>query len=274
MQRPDLLKVAPERLTRTERLAIRCTRRTFEPGGMDRVVRWCQRHLGATWIYYGIKNLLHVHGVERLPELSPEQSFICVSNHRTFYDMYVVTTYLVRRGLRHRIVFPVRSNFWYDHLAGLVINGMASFFAMYPPIFRERKKLILNTASLDEIVWLLQQGGTFLGFHPEGTRKKDDDPYTLLPAHRGIGRIVQQARVPVLPVFVNGIGNQPTVQMAGNFTGKGQRILVVFGEPIDFSDLWDEPATSQLHQRIADRCLEVVMALGQEERLLRKQLRE
>jgi 1-acyl-sn-glycerol-3-phosphate acyltransferase len=272
MQRPDLLAVAPERLTRTERMAIRCVRRTFEPGSVDRVVRWCQRHIGSIWIHQVMKHVLHVHGAERLPELSPEQSFICVANHRSFFDLYVVTAYLIRRGLRHRIVFPVRSHFWYDRPLGLAINGLASFFAMYPPIFRDRKKLILNGASLDEIVWLLQQGGTFLGFHPEGTRKKDDDPYTLLPAQRGVGRIVQNAKATVLPVFVNGLTNQLVKQIVGSLRRTGQPILIVFGEPIDFSELWDEPPTPQLHQMIADQCLDAVRQLGQQEQTLRAEL--
>jgi 1-acyl-sn-glycerol-3-phosphate acyltransferase len=272
MQRPDLLAVAPQRLTRTERMAIRCVRRTFEPGSVDRAVRWFQRHVGSTWIHHVMKRVLHVHGAERLPELSPEQSFICVANHRSFFDLYVVTAYLVRRGLRHRIVFPVRSHFWYDRPLGLAINGVASFFAMYPPIFRERKKLILNGASLDEMVWLLRQGGTFLGFHPEGTRKKDDDPYTLLPAHRGIGRIVQQARVTVLPVFVNGLTNELFAQIVGSLRRTSPPILIVFGDPIDFSDLYDRPATPQLHQMIADQCLDAVKQLGKEELRLRAEL--
>ena len=51
----------------------------------------------------------------------------------------------------------------------LVVNGVMSFFAMYPPIFRERKRLALNVTSLEELVWLLKRGGTFAGLHPDST---------------------------------------------------------------------------------------------------------
>ena len=272
MPRPDLLQVAPERLTRTERLAIRLVRRTFEPGPLDTMLRWCQRNLGAPWIHRCMDRLLHVHGMERLPELDPEQSYICVANHRSFFDLYVVTTFLMRRGLPHRILFPVRSPFWYDRPLGLVINGAASFFAMYPPFFRERKKLIVNGACLDEVIWLVQRGGTFLGFHPEGTRKKDDDPYTLLPAQRGVGRVIQKTHATVIPVFINGLSNDLWEEIKGNFSRRGTPILVVFGKPVQFGELLDGPDTKQNHGLIAQHCLDAVAELGQEEKQLRAEL--
>jgi 1-acyl-sn-glycerol-3-phosphate acyltransferase len=200
------------------------------------------------------------------------QSYILVSNHRSFFDLYVIFGDLVRRGLKHRIVFPVRSKFFYDNPLGLFVNGVMSFFAMYPPLFRERKKLILNPTSLDELSWLLQRGGMVAGIHPEGTRKKDDDPYTFLPAQRGVGRIIQGARVPVIPVFINGLINDLPRQVESNFDGTGQKIHVVFGEPIDFGTLLDEPPSAKTEQRIADRTLEVIGELGQQEKRLRAAL--
>ena len=68
------------------------------------------------------------------------KSYIVVSNHRSFFDLYVVTAYLVKRGMPHRLMFPVRSQFFYDKRVGLVVNGLMSFFAMYPPVFRERAR--------------------------------------------------------------------------------------------------------------------------------------
>jgi 1-acyl-sn-glycerol-3-phosphate acyltransferase len=213
-----------------------------------------------------------MHGLERLPPLELGQSYILVSNHRSFFDLYVIFGDLVRRGLKHRIVFPVRSTFFYDNPLGLFVNGVMSFFAMYPPLFRERKKLILNPTSLDELSWLLRQGRMFCGIHPEGTRKKDDDPYTFLPAQRGVGRIIQGARVPVIPVFINGLINDLPRQVESNFDSTGQAILVVFGKPIDFGGLLDEPANAKTEQRIAYHVMQVIGELGQEEKRLRAEL--
>lgn len=270
--RPDLVKLGKKRLSRLERWLIAFVRRTFEPGRVDRFIRACQRAIGSSWIHHCTKHLRHVYGVERLPPLDPTQSFLLVSNHRSFFDLYVVIGDLVRRGLPQRIVFPVRSKFFYTSPIGLFVNGVMSFFAMYPPIFRERKQAALNIASLDELTWLLRRGGVFAGLHPEGTRKRDDDAYTLLPAQRGVGRVIRDSGVPVIPVFINGLINDLPEQVKSNFTRTGRKIVVVFGSPVDFGDLMQAPSTPKVHQALADRALAAIAALGNEERAYRAAL--
>jgi len=266
--RPDLV-AANKRLNWLERTFIRVVRRTFEPGWLSRAVQFGQRTVGCGWIHHCTKHLRHVHGYERLPPLDPAKSFILVANHRSFFDLYVVFGDLVHRGLRHRIVFPVRSTFFYDHPLGLFVNGIMSFFAMYPPLFRERKKALMNPLALEELAFLLRRGGMFAGIHPEGTRKKDEDPYTFLPAQRGVGKVIQDSRVPVIPVFINGLINDLPRQVWGNFDRKGRDIFVVFGAPVEFGDLLDQGKSPKVHQAIADRVMQAVADLGQEERALR-----
>lgn len=271
-ERPDLVRLGAKRLSRIERLVIRFVRRTFEPGPLDRLIRFLQHHIGSTWIHHFTKHLRYVYGLERLPRFDPNQSYILVANHRSFFDLYVVMGELVRRKLEHRIVFPVRSNFFYTRLIGLFVNGVMSFFAMYPPIFRERKQVALNLASLDELAWLLKRGGVFAGIHPEGTRGKGDDPHQLLPAQSGVGRVIHGARVPVIPVFINGLINDLPRQIRSNFDGTGRSIVVVFGRPIDFGELLDERPSPRTFQAIADRALGAVRELGEEERRYRHAL--
>ncbi len=256
-------------LTRAERFHISVARRTLEPGKIDQAMRWCQRQIGARWINASLTNLRHVHGRDRLPPLDGAKSFICVANHRSFFDLYVVSALLVSEGLPHRLVFPVRSSFHYDNPLGVFVNGAMSFFAMYPPVFRDRARAALNVASLDELARLLRRGGTFVGLHPEGTRKKDDDPYTLLPAQSGVGRVIHSSRAPVIPVFVNGLTNSIPKQVAGNVTGRGEPVYVVFGAPIEFGKDLDAPASPRAYKRLSERALEEITALGREERELR-----
>lgn len=257
-------------LTRLERSQIRLVRASLRPGLLDRSIRAMQRRVGQWWIRAATGRLRKVHGRERLPAWDPGGSVICVANHRSFFDLYVTTAELVSSGLPHRILFPVRSTFFYDHPLGPLVNGAMSFFAMYPPIFRDRKRAALNLAALDELAALLRRGGFFVGIHPEGTRKKDDDPYTFLPAQSGVGRVIHKARVPVVPVFVNGLGNDIVRQIKSNFDGTGTDIYIVFGAPIDFGPLLDAPGSPRTYKRIADRCLEVIGQLGQEEKALRE----
>lgn len=270
----DILDFDKEALSSTERFQIGFVRKTFEPGSAwDRAVRVCQRYVGSNWIEACTKNIRHVQGLDRLPTFDPKQSYIVVANHRSFFDLYVVTGYLVKRDMPHRLLFPVRSKFFYDHPLGLFVNGVMSFFAMYPPVFRERQRAALNLASLDETVRILKRGGTFLGLHPEGTRNKGDDPYELLPAQGGVGRIIQLSRSTVLPVFINGLGNDLPKQIAGNFTGKGSPITVTFGAPVDFGDMLDQNPSPRLHKKISEHALDAIRKLGQEDKAIRAELR-
>jgi len=267
--RPDLVASGQKRLSWVERTLIAIVRQTFEPGVFSRFVHFCQRTVGCGWIHHATKHLRHVHGLSRLPEFERGQSYILIANHRSFFDLYVVFGDLVHRGLSHRIVFPVRSNFFYDNPLGLLVNGLMSFFAMYPPLFRDRKKALMNPLALEELAFLLRRGGMFAGIHPEGTRKRDDDPYTFLPAQRGVGKVIQDSRVPVIPVFINGLVNDLTKQVVSNFDRTGQEIFVVFGAPVEFGDLLDQGKSPKVHQAISDRVMQAVSELGQEERTLR-----
>jgi 1-acyl-sn-glycerol-3-phosphate acyltransferase len=265
----DLLEMGESSLTRLERAQIRLVRASLRPGLLDAGIRTLQRTVGQWWIRSATARLRNVHGLERLPPWDPAGSVILVANHRSFFDLYVTAAELVARGLPHRILFPVRSTFFYDHPLGPVVNGAMSFFAMYPPIFRERSRATLNLASLDEVAALLRRGGFFVGLHPEGTRKTDDDPYTFLPPQSGVGRVIHKARVPVIPVFVNGLGNDLPKQVAGGLTGSGRPIHMVFGTPIDFRGLVQAPGGPRAYRRIAERCIEAIGELGQEERAIR-----
>ncbi len=266
----DLLRAGVGMLDPVARAQIRFIQRSLKPGALDRTLRWCQRQLGARWINASLTNLRHVHGIERLPDLAAGQSFLLVSNHRSFFDLYAVSAYLVARGLPHRLLFPVRANFFYDNPLGPFVNGAMSFFAMYPPIFRQPSRAAFNLAGMDEIVRLLRAGGVFVGVHPEGTRKKDDDPYTLLAPQSGVGRLIYHARVPVIPVFINGLGNSIPKQVAGNITKKGSPVHIVFGAPVDFGDALEAPPSPRVYKKLSERALEAIHALGQEEKRYRE----
>lgn len=256
-------------MTPIERAQLAFVRRSFEPGAFASSVRWCQRNLGSRWLRFVLGNLFQTHHRERLPDFGAGESYILVCNHRSFFDLYAVVSDLVHQGLKQRIVFPVRSNFFYDNPLGLLVNGTMSFFAMYPPVFREPKKAQLNMLTLDELAWLLRQGGHFVGFHPEGTRNMGD-PYTLLPARTGIGRLVHKARVKVIPVFINGLDpSDMWGQIRSNFTKSGTPIHTVFGNAIDFNGLLDEPATQSTFKKIANKTRDAIAQLAEEERQIR-----
>jgi len=256
------------------RLNTAAIRTTFTSPHLHGLMCFLQRTIGARWVDSCTRRLRHVHGLERVPRLDAIRSFILVANHRSYFDLFVTMMVLVRFvGMQQRVVCPVRAKFFYTNPLGTFVNGAMSFFSMYPPIFRDRNRGALNRSALDEIRQLLRQGDFALGMHPEGTRKKDDDPYTLLPAQSGVGRTIHETRLPVVPAFINGLGNNLILEVARNFLAPGSTpIILVFGNPIDFGSLLDEPASARTYRAIADRTLEAVHELGQEERAIRERM--
>jgi 1-acyl-sn-glycerol-3-phosphate acyltransferase len=108
--------------------------------------------------------------------------------------------------------------------------------------------------------------------HPEGTRNKEGSPYDFLPAQTGVGRIIRQADVEVIPVFINGLVNDLVEQVSSNAKKKGVPIIVQFGKPIDFGGLLQENPSPRLYKRIADASIDAIRALSLEEKELRAKL--
>jgi len=267
--RPETFAEAKTRLSWLERANIAFIRRTFEWSWLDRFCRWGCRVPGAGWVYACTRNLLQIHGLERLPPLPALERVILVSNHRSFFDMYVINAVLYKNGFSQRLLFPVRSRFFYDNVAGFFVNAIMSFWSMYPPIFRDKQRLSLNHTAFSELAAAVMAGRS-AGIHPEGTRNKNDDPYALLPAQNGIGRLIHLARgATVVPVFINGLTNDLPRQVRSNFDKTGIPIHVVFGAPIDYADLLDGPSSTRTYRAIVQQTMSAIAALGEEEKTYR-----
>jgi 1-acyl-sn-glycerol-3-phosphate acyltransferase len=245
-----------------------------------RLARFCNRNLKWLYTFYQqqilgivfplcVGRVVRPVGLEHAQAIPNGKPILLVSNHRSFFDFYTLSTVLYKNaGVGRYIYFPVRANFFYDSLLGLVINNFVGGWSMYPPLFRERKKLGFNRYSTEETARLLQEPKTLVGIHPEGTRNKGDDPYKLLPAQPGVGRVAMLSKPSVLPVFILGMGNSFPQTVKNNWT-HGRPIYIVFGPPIDLEDLYAEGDRPAVHKRIADRILEVIRGLGEKERELR-----
>ena len=257
-----------DRLDPIERFSVRFVQASFAHPRANEVLRWCQRFVGAQWIRWTTSNLIHIEGLDRLPPPSEKQAIIWASNHRTYFDMYVANAYLFKHGYHERVLYPVRSQFFYNTIAGFFVNGLMSFWSMYPPIFRDRKRLSLNHTAFAELAHAVTQGRS-VGIHPEGTRNLSDDPYQLLPGQSGVGRLMHMAQAPVIPFFINGLGNHLGWQTWSNFTRKGPRIILVFGEPLNLKDLLEASGTGKAYKLIAERVMDAISDLGKEEQKIR-----
>lgn len=212
---------------------------------------------------------LHIEGLENLALYGKRDRVLLVANHRSFFDFYVISAIIFwKTTLSKRIVFPVRANFFYDNPIGPVLNAAMSAMAMFPPILRDRHRLAFNRYSLQRCLEELEKPGTVMGLHPEGTRNKGDDPYGLLPAQPGVGKIALETSAPVIPVFIHGLSNNLIVEWRRNWLTAKERnpITVMFGTPIDFGDLRAKGSRASTQKRAADRCLDAIAGLGRTHR--------
>jgi 1-acyl-sn-glycerol-3-phosphate acyltransferase len=230
------------------------------------------RTIGAGWMTVGSRNMLHPVGLERLAGLGYDDGILLVSNHRSFFDLYMLMLLLHRHTpLRQPVLCPVRADFFYQRAAGVVVNLLIGGGRMFPPFFREPQKAEFNKWALERVVSVLKKGRVLVGFHPEGTRNKGEDAYTPLPAQPGVGKLVMESWPKVVPAFINGLSNDIVADVRGNFA-RTKRVIAVFGEPIDLAPFQKMGNRLSSHKRIADALIKRIYELGEEERKVRAAL--
>ena len=256
-------------LTTTERIGFRLTHR-MNSGRWKWLMTFCQRHIGSLWIYLATYNLMNVFGIENVENAEVDKPLILVANHRSFFDMYTVSSVIFRRTRRPvTLYFPVRGKFFYDNPVGWFVNLVMGWFSMYPPFFREdreARKREFDKFSMRRLVQLCRTGhGHMIGFHPEGKRNFSADPYEYLPAQPGIGKVIYAAHPQVIPIFIAGLGNDLPKQVLGNWTG-GPKIRIWFGEPLDLTRFFEKGDRIRTHKEIADFLMSKIAELGEQDR--------
>jgi 1-acyl-sn-glycerol-3-phosphate acyltransferase len=256
-----------------ERLAFGLVRR-MNQGRWKSFWTWCQQVFGAGWIHFATYNLMQVYGLEHVSSISHERPLVLAANHRSFFDMYTVSTVLFRKtSWRKQLFFPVRGRFFYQSPLGLFVNLIMGWWSMYPPFFASgenpiREKRAFDKFSFRLLTELCRTGaGNVIGFHPEGTRNKGADPYSYLPAQPGIGKLIKDAAPQVIPVFVAGLGNDLGRQVLGNWTG-GPKIRIHFGKQIDFQQYLEKKNQMRTYKEISEFVMSKIAELGLRDRAM------
>jgi 1-acyl-sn-glycerol-3-phosphate acyltransferase len=258
-------------LSSFEQLAFRLVRR-MNQGGWKRFWTSCQQTIGAGWIHLSTYNIMNVYGLEHIEAASRERPILLVANHRSFFDMYAVSTVLFRQTRwRKQLFFPVRGRFFYQSPLGLFVNLVMGWWSMYPPFFAAGDNPIPEKRAFDKhsfrlLTELCRTGrGNVIGFHPEGTRNKSDKPYSFLPAQPGVGKLIKDANPQVIPVFIAGLCNSLPRQVARNWN-REEVIRIHFGAPLDLSGLLLKPDRLRTHKEIADTVMRKIAELGENDK--------
>jgi 1-acyl-sn-glycerol-3-phosphate acyltransferase len=256
-------------LNAAEKIGFHLTHK-MNQGAWKRFWTFCQRHIGSLWIKICTYNLMNVFGLENFEKATIEKPLLLVANHRSFFDMYTVSSVIFRQTARPiKLYFPVRAKFFYTSPVGWLVNLIMGWWAMYPPFFREEKEVAkreFDKFSLRKVIELASKGrGHVIGFHPEGKRNLSDNPYDFLPAQPGVGKIIYSAQPQVVPVFIAGLGNDLKKQVLGNWTG-GQKVRIWFGEPLDLSEFYEKSDRLRTHKEIADFLMKKIAELAEKDK--------
>src|ERR1044072_1863730 len=142
------------------------------------------------WALFGARRWLELSGVRvkvtGLELLDPKQTYVFVSNHRSYLDTAAMFIYTGRRiGLLAK-----------KELLKVPVLGVGMGFVNVMAIDRTNRENAIRTTEAAEK--RIQSGVSFAVF-VEGTRAK---PGELLPFKKGAFYMVRQAGVPVVPVAV------------------------------------------------------------------------
>lgn len=181
-------------------------------------------------------------GTDRLPE----EQFMLIANHVSFLDPLAL----------HAVLPPQRlANIYWAGWTEVMFRNMLmrriSRFTQVVPISPQKGPLsnaAMGLATLKE--------GHCLGWFPEGRRSADG---RLQPFQSGIGLIVEQHQVPVVPVWIEGTYEAWPVHRWFPRPGK---ISVLFGTPLSVQKVKEKGKGDQPHQKIADGLHQELVALS------------
>ncbi len=280
MTSPANISEKPERsptrpgLSRIEDLNVRLVERWHSVPALSRLSNWLSRHVARREFELVLGNILRDHNFERLRKANYDHGVLICANHRSYVDNIA----LAIRSMKHvpsdvRLMAPARTEGLFDKRWGILVNLFGTFMSMYPPVVRNKRGAMWGRRVMQILTDLLHRGRVAIFIHPEGGRNKGDDPYDLLPAKPGLGKIIHQTKADVFPVFLHGFPRSPKAFIRANYRRGAQPLVhAVMGEPLDFSAERAMPASPEVYREICSRLMAAIVAASDEEREIRRTL--
>ncbi len=179
--------------------------------------------------YASLLNRFRIIGAENIP---PAGGVLLAANHISAYDTIFLPWAVIRTYPMQMLWAPAKEELFHG-FPGWLYSSWGAF-----PVKRGRDVRagkLLNTLLADQKVMLF----------PEGTRHKDG---VLGKGNRGVGKIIYDTRPAVIPSTLIGLNRW-------KFPDFGREARIVFGPPLDFSDLFLLDDCKETHQRIVDRVM-------------------
>lgn len=178
------------------------------------------------------------YGLENIPAEGP---FVVAANHASFLDPYLIGYTSIQR----QVGFMAKEELFRVPIFGWIIRHCGAF-----PV----KRGTLDPQAIQQFHDFLHSGKPLVVF-VEGTRTLDGN---LQPAKKGSGMLLYNAKVPVIPAYIDG-----TFQAwpKGKLFPRRHPTSVTYGPPIDLEDLYQGEPARETYSRIATRVTEKIAAL-------------
>jgi 1-acyl-sn-glycerol-3-phosphate acyltransferase len=160
-------------------------------------------------------------------------------NHISAYDTVFIPWAVVKRHPLQMIWAPAKEELFRKRFQGWLYSSWGAF-----PVKRGRDVRagkVISDLLKDQKVMLF----------PEGTRNRDG---VLGKGNRGVGKLIFDSRPTVIPTALVGLNRW-------KFPGVGQQAAVVFGSPLDLSDLFDREDCKETHVLIVERVMGEIASL-------------
>lgn len=186
--------------------------------------------------YASTLNRFRISGGEGIPRTG---GVLLASNHISAYDTIFLPWAVIHRFPFQMVWAPAKEELFVKPFQRWLYGSWGAF-----PVRRGRDVKAgrtINHLLADQKVMLF----------PEGTRNRDG---VLGKGNRGVGKIIYDARPTVIPTAIIGLNHW-------KFPALGQKGRVVFGDPIDFSDLFLREDCKETHVLITEKVMDGIAGL-------------
>jgi long-chain acyl-CoA synthetase len=191
-----------------------------------------------------------------LDDLAPNQQYVFTPNHASYIDAFAFAAAISYEQMR-----KTQWAGWVGIAFGNPIFSFLSRLAQVIPI--EAKQSLMSSLALS--VGVLKRGNNLVWF-PEAERTLDGK---LLKFKTGIGMLLENSTVPIVPVYLDGTRE---AMPPGAAVPRPCQIRVLFGDPVMAEQLAKEGEGRITNERIANALHDRVEALSRR-RISRKQTR-
>lgn len=191
---------------------------------------WVTFTVALIGIYASVLNRFKIFGADNIPASG---GVLIASNHISAYETIFLPWAVIGRFPLQMLWAPAKEELFRGWFFGRLYSSWGAF-----PVNRGRD--VRAAKRINELL-LTQKVMLF----PEGTRHKDG---MLGRGNRGVGKIIYDTRPAVIPTALIGLNHW-------KFPGLFQEAKVVFGQPLDFNDLFILEDNKVTHQLITDRVM-------------------